>query len=333
MGNLTVALDVDGVLSPITPVGFGEPKNAFEGWEYRILSERNFGAAVGEPVVKTLRDLVENGVTIKWHTTWGTMADSLSEELDLPQFEQFSQRTADAGWWKLTAIEKWVVATEGTDERLLWLDDDIQDAVITAGVSRDVLHNPRVSILSPNVYWGLSPRDLEKIEGVAYRGERVALANDPQAPRPLPTNPGSVISWAEPADDEADEKWTATAILMSDPDGTSFWSDSYVDQNEPSKELFSPEHLDTVEWIELVATVPAVDATFDVREAFEAGDGIVGAVFEAELDGVDDVFTTAPGGYYNGEFFDVVDVDAYGNLSHEEDDRRILFLPVQGSAQ
>lgn len=329
--NLTIALDVDGVLSPVAPVGSGQPENAFDGWVYRELSSRNFGAVVGEDVIALFQTLVADGASIKWHTSWREAASThLAPELGLPAFEQFvdadSYRLTE-GWWKLKAVEKWLADTEGTPERLLWLDDDILDSIASGEISSELLQHPRLSMISPQVYWGLSPSDLEDIAVAAYDGTRIALVNNPTQPRPLPETPGSVIAWGELEDADTGERWAATACAIANPDGGITWGDAFIDSETPTS-LFSEEHLNSVEWFKLVETVPASEAPDSIRESFADGDVIVGAVFESDLDGTSVDFTTAPGVYYSGELSEVFAVDIYGNL-YSDGERMAKYLPTE----
>lgn len=329
--ELTIALDVDGTLSPVTGMGTGEPANKFDNWTYKVLSGRNFGAAVANDVVALLKTLARDGATIKWHTSWGDAAPNyLGPELDLPPFELFSPvvGSSTARWWKMEAVEEWIAATEGTDQRLVWIDDDIDDAVFSGEIPSELLQHPRVSMISPNVYWGLSPSDLENLSQAAYSDTRINLVNDPSDPRPLPIAPGSVIAWGELEDPATGERWAATATAIQSPDGEIVWADAFVD-DENSSSLFATDHLNSVEWLAIIETVRAEEAPASVRSAFDNGDTVLGAVFEAELDDIPSVtFTTAAGVLYAGEVSEIYAVDIYGNLN-QSDQRRPLYLPTE----
>lgn len=329
--NLTIALDVDGALSPITGMGTGLPENTFDGWSYRVLSPRNFGASVADEVIAALKSLRAAGASIEWHTSWDDRAQSgLGPEVELPDLELFADRSGlpTDGWWKAAAVANWLEATEGTDERLIWIDDDISEAVFAGEIPSSIIHHPRVSMVSPHSYWGLSPADLEAIVSAAHGDTRIALANDPDDPRPLPENPGSIIAWGEVEDAETDERWTATATAILTPEGAIVWGDSFID-GESSTELFTPEHLNSVEWIPLVETVVADHAPDFVKAAFADGETVTGAVFDAPLEDVPDpvAFTTAAGVFYRGELSEVYSVDVYGNTT-DSTEREPRFLPT-----
>lgn len=330
--NLTIALDVDGVLSPITEAGSGTPENAFPDFEYRILSSKNFGAAVAEEVIATIQTLINDGVNVQWHTSWREMANEcLAPELGFAPLDSFTDDETfrnKQGWWKLEAVKKWIADTEGTSKRLLWIDDDIADAVYSGEVTPDVLHHPRVSIVSPRAYWGLSPHDLEVIAHAAYSGERIAFANDPSDPRPLPSTPGSIIAWGELEDPDTGERWAAVATAIETPDGGILWADAFIEDANPSS-IFTPEHLNSVEWVHVLDTVKADDAPENVKAAFNDGDVILGAVFDSKLEGIDVTFTTAAGVFYSGELSEVFAVDVYGNLYEGDADRKANYLPTE----
>lgn len=329
--DLTIALDVDGVVSPVTPAGSGTPENVFDGWNYRMLSSRNFGAAVSEEVIALLKTLMSDGAKIKWHTSWREAAVThLSPELEVPIFEQFAESDAPhstGGWWKLEAVQQWLKDTEGTVERLIWIDDGIVDSVASGQIPSNVLHHPRLSMISPQTYWGLSPADLDDISGAAYTDSRIDLVNDPSRPRPLPQTPGSVIAWGELEDTDTGERWAATACAIANPDGGVTWADAFVDAETPSS-LFEVEHLNSVEWFRLVETVPASEAPKSIQESFAEGDVIVGSVFESDLEDMRVDFTTAPGVYYSGELSEVFAIDIYGNL-YTAGDRDVKYLPTE----
>lgn len=322
----TIALDVDGVLSPVTGMNTGLPDKAYPGWEYTVLGAKCFGAVVGLPVVALLRELLEKGTTIKWHTSWRENAEYIGEDLGLPHFDQFATEEVYRGvglprkkWWKLAGVEAWA-GQAADDERLIWLDDDIFDAALNGEIPSEILEDPRITIISPHTYWGLSSSDLERISKAAETGDSFEFVSHGE----LPESPGSVVTWPEL--DEYGDPIHYVSTLFQSPDGTTHWGDSFISEGVSS--VFKKENIQSQGWIRVIETVPADEAPEAVKEAFANGDVVLGAVFTSELpDGVESTFTTAPGLIYHREISDVVQVDPFGNLYEEGNARTALWLP------
>lgn len=165
MAHITIALDIDGAFSPITKMNSGLPRpdNRWEDWEY-LIAPKSFGACFAEPVVELFKELsTRDNVTVKWHSSWRELAEKLSEELELPEWTQFTDDDSVDNW-KVAAVRKWLLFNSCTDNRLIWIDDDI-DRFISSKVFPNPEHtNPRLTKICPDSNKGISPDDLKLIK-------------------------------------------------------------------------------------------------------------------------------------------------------------------------
>lgn len=148
--------------------------------------------------------------------------------------------------------------------------------------------------------------------------------------RELPTSPGSLIEWVETDEYGDSYSMVASAIpLKNVPDSEVIWAAATLSDPNDKGNVFSEEYIQEHDWSLVIETIPVDDAPFEVREAFEDGDTVLGAVYEAVLVEGDPIyFTTAPSFKYGDDFEDVFSVDAYGNTDNSED-RDAVFLPTQ----
>lgn len=173
--DLTVALDVDGVLSPVCDPAPGvltpEPPCSIPG-PYHAIPGPAGAFLVHDNVRATLQRLAAHpGVHLTWHTSWREEADAVFREPlglpSLPQFATTEEWLSTGPWWKLQAVTRWLDETEGTPRRLVWIDDDILDAINTGEVSAKLLHHPRLTILSPALRVGLTRTHLHYLSRLA----------------------------------------------------------------------------------------------------------------------------------------------------------------------
>lgn len=163
-----IALDVDGVVSPISGHShFPEPALLF--WDVedfcQAQSPGSFGLYSAKPVLEFLREIHEEGrANIKWHTSWRENAPKiLGPDLNLPDWPVFEDNGAwknSSGWWKLDPIS----ALVKSGEKVIWVDDDINDAVVSGEISTSLIESPGLHIISPDVHVGLTKADLESID-------------------------------------------------------------------------------------------------------------------------------------------------------------------------
>lgn len=168
--SVTIALDVDGVVSPVTPVSNNRPAMSEHdlGCSYTYLPDIMTGALVSDDVVATLQRLHQKPeVTITWHTSWWDSAsEDLAPALNLPSFSMFAtdEEYADSSgkWWKLAAVERWLRQAR-PNETLIWIDDDIAEAKSLRDIPDWVLSDPRLITVSPSIRRGLTTGDLNFI--------------------------------------------------------------------------------------------------------------------------------------------------------------------------
>ncbi|MGO3319091.1 MAG: HAD domain-containing protein [Microbacterium gubbeenense] len=172
-----IALDIDGVLSPILKDEDWEGENAYR-WEklanrtHPFDAERNHSpwiktdcmdAYVAEPVADFLRDVAcRRRARIMWHSTWGKRAKAFEKALNLPSFEvlynTYSRPFREDRWEKLVDIE----ALLERGHRVIWLDDHITPE----SIPQHVLDNLDLLCIAPGPgdEVGLTPNHLYLID-------------------------------------------------------------------------------------------------------------------------------------------------------------------------
>ena len=158
-------LDVDGVLNAVRA-------DLPEGWERGTFN--GYVLSWDPTVVARLRGWHEAGrVELQWLTTWTEMADSLlAEPMGLPRGLRThgrddvlptgysGERRGISGWWKLAAAQ--AVAEAEPDRRIVWIDDDLADQA--TDTSEWLAANPRVLVVAPDLFVGLTPAELDRVE-------------------------------------------------------------------------------------------------------------------------------------------------------------------------
>lgn len=164
--QVTIACDIDGVLAPVT---------LDAGKECIWLPKVNYGTHVLTRVVSALKYWHHLGARVMWHSTWRPpYTDELAEMLNLPSFEvfasdeEFLRPTPPERWWKLAAVERWLRESTSED-RLIWIDDDIDYGISTGEITPSILEDPRLTILSPDTEIGLSQEQIDQIVGIVAR--------------------------------------------------------------------------------------------------------------------------------------------------------------------
>jgi len=197
--GVTVAIDVDGVLCP-----FVDPLDALRheretGWKYSHLPRVKDGVTVADPLVQTLSELVVAGAEgqggnevrdqvprrVFWHSSWWlSAAELLAPALGLSGMSGGVERMfateaellgkpssiTSARWWKLAAIERWLhehsITSAGEHELLIWIDDDINDAIASGEISTELQNDPRLVMISPGIHIGINPEELALLRGL-----------------------------------------------------------------------------------------------------------------------------------------------------------------------
>lgn len=186
--HVTVAIDVDGVVSPFVDPLDPQRHERVTGWSFRSLPRRVMSRAlVAEPIIQTLCELTggekgrRDGVTVRWHTSWHLEASEvLAPALGLLGMtggteqlfatEEVWRATTDR-WWKLEAVKHWLhehpVAADGSHELLVWIDDDINDALASGEIGDDLVGDPRLVMISPGIHTGINPAELAQLRSLA----------------------------------------------------------------------------------------------------------------------------------------------------------------------
>ena len=233
--RLTVAFDVDGVISPL-------PFDERESESY-IDIPRAFNSRVTVEVAELLRRLSDSPqVELLWHTSWRENAIVFAEKLEFEPPQQFATEEefrSPEGWWKELAVRRWLADGDNAHRRLLWVDDDLFDSVAAGDVAHSLLEDERLSHLCPLVGAGaLSSADVESVERW-LQGERLAPIATGGAPKELPTVAGSLLVAALPGVGES-------LLLELSEDGTWYlWRDDVaveLEELQGSAWLEPPSH-------------------------------------------------------------------------------------------
>jgi hypothetical protein len=158
-----IALDVDGVLSPVT-LRSTAPEAPHLVWPLeefvQAKSAGSFGIFAARPVLDFFKGIHNKRAIVKWHTSWRENAQAnLAPDFDLPAWDLFSGRSAwlnSQGWWKFDDV----LTAVNNGERVIWIDDDIADS---EEITDSFRQNSNVHMISPGCRSGLTPTHLEEI--------------------------------------------------------------------------------------------------------------------------------------------------------------------------
>jgi hypothetical protein len=194
--TITVALDVDGVICPVLDPRDSLRHERETGWSFTALPAVMFGSVVAKPIVQTLFDLgvasagseggsegavarsSSAGIEVLWHTSWWVDApESLAPALGLTHLSGSEEKlfatkdeflgkapTSSSTWWKLAAVQRWLdehpISASDHHDLLIWIDDDINDAVRSGEISTQLQRDPRLAMISPSIHIGINPAEL-----------------------------------------------------------------------------------------------------------------------------------------------------------------------------
>ncbi|MCU1516296.1 MAG: hypothetical protein JWQ75_1017 [Pseudarthrobacter sp.] len=166
MPNVTLYLDVDGVICPFGPVGRTQWGSGWRHADAGLLP-----VAYAQELVDWLNALaMEPDVRCVWLTSWEDLAaEYLSPAIGLAG-GRWPCLTADGGgtgerWWKLTAIQADIERTG--PERVVWIDDQLGFEQGAREWARFL--GLRILLVSPDPRLGLSPADLASISSFLGR--------------------------------------------------------------------------------------------------------------------------------------------------------------------
>lgn len=187
--KLTVALDVDGVVCPVMHPDDLQKVEARTGWGHAVLPHPVDRFVIADPVWRTLVELdaacavsgagaVEGTeLSVLWHTSWWREAEevlapalglaSLSKNAMFATDEEHDGGHSSLGhWWKLVAVKRWLDEHRGTDDLLIWVDDDIDHAVKSGEIDEALISDPHLALISPTTYRGLNAAELARLRAL-----------------------------------------------------------------------------------------------------------------------------------------------------------------------
>jgi len=162
---VTIACDIDGVIAPVdlAPAGCVELPRVM--YDTHVLTR----------AVAALKRWHALGARVLWHSTWREpYTDELATTLTLPGFgtfaseEEFLLEDDSNTWWKLRAVQRWLrEAPQDNSALLVWIDDDIADAIEQGEIDRATLEDPRLVVVSPTTQAGLTISEIEVVTSAA----------------------------------------------------------------------------------------------------------------------------------------------------------------------
>ena len=166
MRNVTLYLDVDGVVCPFGATG----KTPWDsGW--RLANAGMLEVAYAGALVDGLNGLAGlPGLRCVWLTSWEDMAaEYLCPAIGLDGGHWPCLTAAGAGtgetWWKLAALQEDLAAN--TPDGMVWIDDQLryeQEALAWAAFL-----GPRILMVSPDPRRGISPAELAAVSTFAAK--------------------------------------------------------------------------------------------------------------------------------------------------------------------
>ena len=166
MQNVTLYLDVDGVVCP-----FGATGQTPWGSGWSLANAGMLEVAYAGELVDGLNGLARlPGVRCVWLTSWEDMAPQyLCPAIGLagarwPWLTAAGAGTGE-GWWKLTALQEDVAST--TPDGIVWIDDQLgyeEEARAWAGFL-----GARILVISPDPRRGISPAELAAVNAFVTR--------------------------------------------------------------------------------------------------------------------------------------------------------------------
>jgi hypothetical protein len=164
VGNVSLYLDVDGVVCPFGATG-GTPWGT--AWRYAYAGMLEVAYA-GELVEDLNRLAPEPGLRCVWLTSWEDLAPAVLCPATGLNGSGWPVLTADgagsgAEWWKLEAIQADVSIS--APERIIWVDDQLAYEGRAQAWAR--ILGARALLVSPDPRTGLSPQELDAIRTFA----------------------------------------------------------------------------------------------------------------------------------------------------------------------
>lgn len=162
--NVTLYLDVDGVLCP-----FGATGHTPWGSPWSLANVGMLEVAYAAELVAGLNRLTTlPGLRCVWLTSWEEMAPRyLCPAIGLAgaQWTWLSAEGAGTGetWWKLTALQDDIATS--TPERIVWIDDQLHYE--SGAKAWAAFLGARIVLISPDPRRGISPAELDVVSAFA----------------------------------------------------------------------------------------------------------------------------------------------------------------------
>ncbi|HJV98549.1 MAG TPA: HAD domain-containing protein [Arthrobacter sp.] len=160
MEDVTVYMDVDGVICPFGPAGRSE-----WGTEWCHADAGLLPVAYAQELVDGLNALAEaQDVRFVWLTSWEEMApEYLCPAIGLdgarwPYLTAGGGNTGE-GWWKLAALQ--ADLERGNRKRVVWIDDQLRFEREAQRWARFL--GARILLVSPDPRTGISPTELDSV--------------------------------------------------------------------------------------------------------------------------------------------------------------------------
>lgn len=188
MTTTTILLDVDGVINAVSE-GYPKQNTGWAEWETAFVSfqeqdssvsallrnaepKRGFRITYSPQLLRKFEELAaRSDVTIRWLTTWcddakthlcpavgldGTSWDVLGrEEYDYDPW-------STSHWWKEIALRKWWESEDRTDQKFVWLDDDLRFQRDAQEWVKEL--GDAALLIAPNSLHGLSVNHMKAVE-------------------------------------------------------------------------------------------------------------------------------------------------------------------------
>ncbi|MET3206107.1 MULTISPECIES: HAD domain-containing protein [unclassified Arthrobacter] len=166
MRNITLYLDVDGVVCP-----FGATGDTPWGTGWRLANAGLLEVAYAGQLVDGLNQLSRApGVRFVWLTSWEDMAaEYLCPAIGLAG-SRWPCLTAEGGgtgegWWKLAALQEDLAASD--PDGIVWIDDQLRYEEQAMGWAAFL--GPRILTVSPDPRRGISPAELAAVSAFATK--------------------------------------------------------------------------------------------------------------------------------------------------------------------
>lgn len=160
MRNVTLYVDVDGVICPFGPTG----RSAW-GSEWCHADAGLLPVAYAQELVDGLNDLARRpDVAFIWLTSWEEMAPEYlcpAIGLDGARWPYLSADGGNTGerWWKLAALQSDL--ERSSPARIVWIDDQLRFEKEAQQWARFL--GARILLVSPDPRLGISPAELESV--------------------------------------------------------------------------------------------------------------------------------------------------------------------------